>query len=86
MKGQWPPQCLPPIMWSEEAPTVSIERAVAWLGDNKALLAQVKQTLMPFNFFLRLQQLQRKKIKKVPLLHLFIHTSYVVAALCLCEN
>lgn len=27
MKGQWPPQCLPPIMWSEGASPLSIERA-----------------------------------------------------------
>lgn len=33
MKGQWPPQCLPPIMWSEEASSVSIERASVWLRD-----------------------------------------------------
>lgn len=41
MKGQWPPQCLPPIMWSEGASPVSIERAAVGLRDNAALLAQV---------------------------------------------
>lgn len=39
MKGQWPPQCLPPIMWSEEASSVSIERAAGWHRDNTVLLA-----------------------------------------------
>lgn len=39
MKGQWPPQCLPPIMWSEEASSVSIERALVWLGDTAFLTA-----------------------------------------------
>lgn len=39
MKGQRPPQCLPPLMWSEEEASVSIEAAGVWLGDNTALLA-----------------------------------------------
>lgn len=28
VKGQWPSHCLPPIMRSEEAPSVSIERVM----------------------------------------------------------
>lgn len=44
MKGQWPPRCLPPIMWSQEASSVSIERAPVWLRDNVLLLARLKQT------------------------------------------
>lgn len=48
MKGQWPPQCLPPIMWSEEASSVSIERAAVCLGDNTALLAAGKTNTVSF--------------------------------------
>lgn len=67
MKGQWPPQCLPPIMWSEEASSVSIEAAEVWLEDNTALLATGETNTNAISFSLSclslaiLQLLQNKR-------------------------
>jgi len=54
MKGQWPPWCLPPIMWSKEASSVSIERAMVWVGDNAALVATGRRTQFKRSGFIKL--------------------------------